>query len=102
EDGLFYRYNHKDDFGKPKSAFNVCAFWYVEALACVGRLNDARQRFEELIQYANHLGLLSEDTDPEDGSQWGNFPQAYSQVGVVNAAFRIAKKLDLPEFFDQA
>lgn len=100
EDGLFYRYKHKDDFGKPKSAFNVCAFWYVEALACVGRIDDAQQRFEELIQYTNHLGLLSEDTDPEDGSQWGNFPQAYSQVGIVNAAFRIAKKLDLPDFFD--
>lgn len=96
--GLFYRYKHEDDFGVPKSTFLITAFWHVEALACVGRLDEAIERFEKLIQYSNHLGLLSEDVSPTDGSQWGNFPQAYSHVGLMNAAYRIAKKLDNPNF----
>lgn len=96
--GLFYRYCHADDFGKPKTTFLICAFWYVEALACVGRLDDAIREFENLIQYANHLSLFSEDIDDETGSQWGNFPQAYSHVGLMNAAYRIAMKLDKPSF----
>jgi GH15 family glucan-1,4-alpha-glucosidase len=50
------------------------------------------------MQYTNHLGLLSEDVDEKDGSQWGNFPQAYSHVGLMNAAYRIAKKMDRPSF----
>ncbi|ERJ57279.1 glycoside hydrolase family 15 protein [Sphingobacterium paucimobilis] len=98
--GLFYRYLHKDDFGRPRSTFLVCAFWYVEALACVGRLDEAQEVFKQLLSFANHLMLFSEDVDDYDGSQWGNFPQAYSHVGLVNAAYRIAIKLDSPTFFD--
>ncbi|HEX8607890.1 MAG TPA: glycoside hydrolase family 15 protein, partial [Pedobacter sp.] len=98
ENGLFYRYKHTDDFGKPKTTFLICAFWYVEALACVGRLDDAIREFESIIKYANHLNLFSEDVDEKDGSQWGNFPQAYSHVGLMNAAHRIAIKLDRPIF----
>jgi GH15 family glucan-1,4-alpha-glucosidase len=97
-EGLFYRYRHPDDFGTPETTFLICSFWYVEALACVGRLDDAIAEFEQLITYTNHLGLLSEDVDAKTGSQWGNFPQAYSHVGLVNAAYRIAKKLDKPQF----
>lgn len=100
KDGLFYRYLHRDDFGKPKSSFLVCAFWYVEALACVDRLDEAQKVFKKLLKYANHLMLFSEDVDESDGSQWGNFPQAYSHVGLMNAAYRIAMKLDNPTFFD--
>ncbi len=96
--GLFYRYLHEDDFGKPKTTFLICAFWYVEALACVGRLDDAIREFENLLQYSNHLMLFSEDVDEETGCQWGNFPQAYSHVGLMNAAYRIAVKLDRPVF----
>jgi GH15 family glucan-1,4-alpha-glucosidase len=96
--GLFFRYKHEDDFGMPETTFLICAFWYVEALACVGRLDEAIEVFEELVQYGNHLGLLSEDVHEINGSQWGNFPQAYSHVGLMNAAFRIARKLDKPEF----
>ena len=98
ENGLFYRYLHADDFGKPKTTFLICAFWYVEALACVGRVDDAVREFENIIQYSNHLLLFSEDVAEEDGSQWGNFPQAYSHVGLMNAAYRIAMKLDRPIF----
>ncbi|NVO84098.1 glycoside hydrolase family 15 protein [Hymenobacter terrestris] len=97
-EGLFYRYRHPDDFGTPETTFLICSFWYVEALACVGRVEEAIVEFEQLLTYTNHLGLLSEDVDAKTGSQWGNFPQAYSHVGLVNAAFRIAKKLDNPSF----
>ncbi|HEX8659142.1 MAG TPA: glycoside hydrolase family 15 protein [Hymenobacter sp.] len=97
-EGLFYRYRHADDFGTPETTFLICSFWYVEALAVVGRTDDAIREFEKLISYTNHLGLLSEDVDAKTGSQWGNFPQAYSHVGLMNAAYRIAKKLDRPNF----
>ena len=97
-EGLFYRYRHADDFGTPETTFLICSFWYIEALACVGRLDDAMREFEKILQYTNHLGLLSEDVDAKTGSQWGNFPQAYSHVGLVNAAYRISKKIDRPNF----
>lgn len=97
-EGLFYRYLHSDDFGKPKTTFLICAFWYVEALASVGRIEDAQEIFEKLLTFGNHLMLFSEDVDEKDGSQWGNFPQAYSHVGLMNAAYRIAMKLDKPLF----
>lgn len=97
-DGLFYRYKHQDDFGEPETTFLICAFWYVEALACVGRIDEAITYFEKVISHSNHVGLLSEDVNASDGSMWGNFPQAYSHVGLLNAATRIAKKLDKPTF----
>ncbi|QES90013.1 glycoside hydrolase family 15 protein [Rhizosphaericola mali] len=99
KNGLFYRYIHQDDFGKPTSTFLICAFWYVEALALVGRNKDAISTFDKLMQYSNHLGLFSEDVDENDGSQWGNFPQAYSHVGLMNAAYRISVKLDKPIYW---
>ncbi len=98
--GLFYRYIHKDDFGKPQTTFLITAFWHVEALACVGRVEEAIENFDNLMKFTNHVGLLSEDVDAIDGSQWGNFPQAYSHVGLMNAANRIAKKLDYPSFLE--
>lgn len=94
---LFYRYIHQDDFGKPEATFLVCAFWYVDALACVGRIDDAVKTLDRILPYANHLGIFSEDVGL-DGSQWGNYPQTYSHVGLINAAFRISKKLDAPSF----
>lgn len=97
-EGLFYRYIHEDDFGKPKTTFLICAFWYVEALASVGRIEEAQETFERLLDFGNHLMLFSEDIDENDGSQWGNFPQAYSHVGLMNAVYRISQKLDKPSF----
>lgn len=97
EQGLFYRYVHQDDFGKPEATFLVCAFWYVDALATVGRLDDAIKTLDNILKYRNHLGIFSEDVGL-DGSQWGNYPQTYSHVGLINAAFRIYKKLDAPNF----
>lgn len=101
-EGLFYRYRYPDDFGMTKSTFLICAFWYVEALACVGRLDEAIETFHHLCTYSNELKLFSEDVTSDDGSQWGNFPQAYSHVGLVNAAYRIAMKLDKPLFLYDA
>jgi GH15 family glucan-1,4-alpha-glucosidase len=96
ETGLFYRYKHADDFGEPESTFLICAFWYVEALARMGRVTEAIKIFEYLASQSNHLGLLSEDVHEPTGSQWGNFPQTYSHVGLINAAFTISRKLEKP------
>ena len=99
EEGLFYRYIHQDDFGKPGVTFLVCSFWYIEALTCVGRIDEAIQNLEKVLAYGNHLGLFSEDVDSHTGSQWGNFPQTYSHVGLINTVFRISHRLDKPAFF---
>ncbi len=98
ETGLFYRYKHVDDFGEPESTFLICAFWYVESLARMDRVEEAVTIFERLLKHGNHLGLLSEDVHEKSGSQWGNFPQTYSHVGLINAAFTISRKLDRPVF----
>jgi GH15 family glucan-1,4-alpha-glucosidase len=95
---LFYRYRHSDDFGEPETTFLICAFWYIEALACVNRLDEAIEGFETLSKYCNHLKLFSEDIDQHTGSQWGNFPQTYSHVGLMNAAYRIGQKINKPDF----
>lgn len=95
--GLVYRYKHYDDFGEPETTFLVCAFWYIDALACVGRIDDAVKNLDQIMQFTNHLGLFSEDV-ATDGSQWGNIPQTYSHVGLINAAFRVSRKLDQAEF----
>ena len=97
--GLLHRYTHADDFGVPTSAFLVCSFWYVETLAAMGRIEPALKELELLRGYSNHLGLFSEDVDPTNGSQWGNFPQTYSHVGLINAVLRITSKVDYPEFY---
>jgi len=85
------RYEDADDFGKPETAFNVCAFWQVDALARIGRREEAREKFEELLRARNHLGLMSEDTDARNNEAWGNFPQTYSMVGIVNGAMRLSR-----------
>jgi GH15 family glucan-1,4-alpha-glucosidase len=97
--GLLHRYSHADDFGAPTTAFLMCSFWYVEALAAMGRLEPALNELEVLRGYANHLGLFSEDVEPATGGQWGNFPQAYSHVGLINAVLRISTKIEYPEFY---
>ncbi|BAU56743.1 glucoamylase [Halorhodospira halochloris] len=88
---FLYRYVHEDDFGRPHTAFMTCAFWYVDALAAVGREDEARRMFERLLESRNHVGLLSEDIDPLTGELWGNFPQTYSMVGLINSAMRLSK-----------
>lgn len=89
--GHLLRYAAPDDFGVPAVAFTICTFWYVDALAAIGRLNEARRIFEELLSRRNHVGLLSEDIAPATGELWGNFPQTYSMVGIIVAAMRLSK-----------
>jgi len=87
-----FRYAVEDDFGVPQTAFNICTFWYIDALSAMGRTDEARELFDNMLECRNHLGLLSEDLDPDTGELWGNFPQTYSMVGLINSATRLSKK----------
>ena len=84
------RHEAPDDFGKPETAFNICTFWRIDALAKTGRKGEARAIFETMLAARNHLGFLSEDTHPLTGEMWGNFSQTYSMVGIINAATRLS------------
>jgi GH15 family glucan-1,4-alpha-glucosidase len=84
------RYHAADDFGSPENAFNICTFWYIDALAVTGRREEAREIFESMLACRNSLGLLSEDIDPKTHELWGNFPQTYSMVGIINSAMRLS------------
>ncbi len=78
------RYAAEDDFGAPETAFNICTFWLIEALALMGRKDEARELFVTMMGRRTGSGLLSEDMDFETGELWGNFPQTYSLVGTIN------------------
>ncbi|WP_284125114.1 glycoside hydrolase family 15 protein [Parerythrobacter aestuarii] len=80
------RYATEDDFGAPETAFNVCTFWLIEALHLAGRSEEARGLFCTMLQHRTGSGMLSEDLDWESGELWGNFPQTYSLVGIINCA----------------
>lgn len=88
------RYEAPDDFGQPETAFNICTFWRIDALARIGRAEQAREVFNAMLAARNPLGLLSEDTDPRTGELWGNFPQTYSMVGIINCATRLSAPWD--------
>ncbi|MEH3122096.1 MAG: glycoside hydrolase family 15 protein [Sphingomonas phyllosphaerae] len=85
------RYDTEDDFGLPETAFNVCTFWLIEALFLTGRSDEARVLFEEMLSRCTAAGLLSEDIDPQSGELWGNYPQTYSLVGMINCAAMLSK-----------
>ncbi len=89
--GHIMRYSSADDFGLPKTAFTICTLWYIEALAAVGRRDEARAMFEQVLACRNHVGLLSEGIDSKTGELWGNFPQTYSMVGLIVGAMRLSK-----------
>ncbi len=91
--GLMLRYINRDDFGTTTSAFTICSFWWAEALALAGRLEDAVALFERLQRFSNPLGLFSEDVEPSTGQLLGNFPQAYTHVGLIHAAATIGELL---------
>jgi GH15 family glucan-1,4-alpha-glucosidase len=91
EERLLMRYREPDDFGEPDTAFTVCTFWYINALAATGRREEARDLFEYVLTRRNPVGLLSEDIDPQTGELWGNFPQTYSMVGIIDCARRLSK-----------
>jgi GH15 family glucan-1,4-alpha-glucosidase len=85
------RYATEDDFGLPETAFNVCTFWLIEALHLTGRTAEARLLYEEMLGRRTAAGLLSEDIDPISGELWGNYPQTYSLVGLINCAVLLSK-----------
>ncbi|MBU1237495.1 MAG: glycoside hydrolase family 15 protein [Gammaproteobacteria bacterium] len=89
-----FRYVEEDDFGEPQNAFLVCTFWYINALAAIGRRDEARALFEKLLASRNRHGLLAEHIDPESGELWGNFVQTYSMVGLINSAIRLSMRWD--------
>ena len=88
--GRMMRYTAEDDFGAPETAFLVCNFWYMDALASIGRRGVAREMFIDLLNRRNAYGLLSEDIHPATGELWGNFPQTYSMAGIINTAMRLS------------
>ncbi|MCI4644466.1 MAG: glycoside hydrolase family 15 protein [Hyphomonadaceae bacterium] len=89
-----FRYRIEDDFGAPETAFTACTFWHIDALARIGRKDQAREIFENVLAHRTKLGLLSEDIDTKTGELWGNFPQTYSMVGIINAAARLSRPWD--------
>jgi pentatricopeptide repeat protein len=91
QEGYLFRYATPDDFGEPKTAFAICTFWYIDALAGAGRVDEARELFEHMLSCRTPLGLLAEDIDPRTGELWGNFPQTYSMVGLINSAMRLSR-----------
>ena len=95
-DSLVYRYDpaaSPDGLRGSEGTFTMCSFWYVDALARSGRLDDARLTFEKMLTYSNHLGLYSEEIAPT-GEQIGNFPQAFSHLSLISAAMNLDYQLD--------
>jgi GH15 family glucan-1,4-alpha-glucosidase len=88
--GRIMRYTAPDDFGSPHTAFLACSFWYIDALASIGRAEEGRELFEAVLLQRNAFGLLSEDVHPETGQLWGNLPQTYSMAGIINTATRLS------------
>ncbi|HEX5421133.1 MAG TPA: glycoside hydrolase family 15 protein [Gammaproteobacteria bacterium] len=91
EGPYLFRYSNPDDFGMPETAFGICTFWYIDALAAVGRDEEARELFVNMLERRTSLGLLSEDLCPRTGELWGNFPQTYSMVGIIKGAMRLSR-----------
>lgn len=87
DNGWLLRYRTNDGLGTPEVAFTLCTFWLVEALASSGRKDEANEVLARVRKIETPLGLLSEDYAPKTGRMWGNFPQAYSHVGLIHAAF---------------
>ncbi len=85
------RYALPDDFGEPKTAFNFCTFWLIEALHLSGRSDEARELFEEMLSRRTKAGLLSEDITFDGKELWGNYPQTYSLVGLINCATLLSR-----------
>ena len=94
-DSLVYRYDPQaspDGLKGDEGTFSICSFWYVEAMVRAGRLDEARLAFEKMLTYANHLGLYAEEIS-HTGEQQGNFPQAFTHLALISAAFNLDRAL---------
>ncbi len=87
--GLVYRYKSDDGLAGEEGTFLICTFWLAQALALAGQVEDASATFEQALSFANDVGLLAEEVDPSSGELLGNFPQAFSHIGLINAAWAI-------------
>jgi len=87
--GLMYRYRTPDDYGVPQSSFTICTFWLITAMHRIGEKKKAREMFDRVLSYSNHLGLFSEDIDFDTKRLLGNFPQAYSHLALIETAATI-------------
>jgi GH15 family glucan-1,4-alpha-glucosidase len=90
EHDLVYRYRADDGLPGEEGAFVLCTYWLVDALALSGRLDEAHRIFDSLARRANHVGLYAEQIDPRTGHFLGNFPQAFSHLGLLNSALYLA------------
>ncbi|MEO8675203.1 MAG: glycoside hydrolase family 15 protein, partial [Casimicrobiaceae bacterium] len=91
---FIFRYVERDDYGEPKNAFIVCTYWYINALALLGRRDEARVLFERLLGCRTRHGLFAEHLDTATGEAWGNFVQTYSMVGLITSAIRLSVPWD--------
>ncbi|MBN1765152.1 MAG: glycoside hydrolase family 15 protein [Sedimentisphaerales bacterium] len=89
QDGLMFRYLNEDDFGKPQTSFMVCTFWLIKSLYKIGEKQTAKNMFDRILQYSNHLGLYSEDIDIKTKRLLGNFPQGYSHLALIDTALTL-------------
>ncbi|WP_053990344.1 glycoside hydrolase family 15 protein [Mangrovimonas sp. TPBH4] len=100
-DGLLYRYKNRDDFGLPSSSFTICTFWFINSLYKIGEVQKAKQWFDRLLSYSNHLGLFSEDIDFKTKRLLGNFPQAYSHLALIETAINLSNVTDDERVLDK-
>lgn len=91
KNGLVYRYQGEDGLSGKEGTFTLCSFWLVDVLALSGRVEEAEEIFTKLLKYVSPLGLLAEEIDPDTGEQLGNFPQAFSHIGLINSALYLGK-----------
>jgi GH15 family glucan-1,4-alpha-glucosidase len=96
--GLMYRYINADDFGRLSSSFTICTFWLIRALYVTGETEEAKEIFDRIVGYSNHLGLFSEDLDFDTKRQLGNFPQAYSHLALINTATLFSEESPVSRF----
>jgi GH15 family glucan-1,4-alpha-glucosidase len=92
---LVFRYHTEetdDGLASPEGSFIICGFWLADALALVGKLEDAQRRFERLLAFSSPLGLFSEEVDPRNGGLLGNYPQAFSHLAMISAAVNIERR----------
>jgi GH15 family glucan-1,4-alpha-glucosidase len=105
-DGLVHRYRADDGIAGGEGAFGLCTFWLADALALAGRVDEAEEVYEGMADRANHVGLYAEQIDPESGGFLGNFPQAFSNIGLINSSLYLAhaqgRELPVPDLIGSA
>ena len=97
EGKFVYRYLAEDGMPGREGAFLICTFWLVNCLTMAGRIREAEKLMDSVVGYANHLGLFSEEIDPQTGKMLGNFPQAFTHMGFITAAVNLSNAMEKSE-----